>query len=307
MGEMGNAAYKSKNFAKAIGHYEAAIGLDPKEITFRSNLAAVHFETKNFEECVKVCEKAVEVGRENRADFKLIAKAWARLGNAQRKLGKLAEAKVAFEKAMTEHRTPDYRQSLSEVESELKKAEELAYINPEIAEQEKLKGNDCFKRGEWANAVKFYSERAACYTKLNAFDLTIKDCDTSISMDPTFVKAYLRKANVLKAMGQAKNAMEVYSKAMELDPNSDEAKNGYRDCAIRMQSGGGGGKDPEEVRRSAMNNPEVQQIMGDPAMRMILEQMQTDPQAVQEHLKNPAIMEKIMKLKDAGLISMSYR
>ena len=33
-----------------------------------------------------------------------------------------------------------------------------------------------------------------------------------------------------------------------------------------------------QVRRNAMNNPEVQQIMGDPAMRMILEQMQTDPQ-----------------------------
>ena len=91
--------------------------------------------------------------------------------------------------------------------------------------------------------------------------LFLQDCDTSISMDPTFVKAYLRKANVLKAMGQAKNAMEVctsgpfvphaaaqvYSKAMELDPNSDEAKNGYKDCAIKMQSGGGGGKDPEEV------------------------------------------------------------
>ena len=86
--EQGNAAYKSKNFTKvnwrqvsfykekqnvlvalvgslfhvhqknvpvqcttqAIGHYEAAIGLDPTEITFRSNLAAVHFEMKNYEE-----------------------------------------------------------------------------------------------------------------------------------------------------------------------------------------------------------------------------------------------------------------
>lgn len=319
--EQGNVAYKSKNFPKAIEHYEAAIGLDPKEITFRSNLAAVHFEMKNYQECVRVCEKAVEVGRENRADFKLIAKAMFRMGNAHRRQGALKEAKTAFEKALTEHRTPDYRQALSEVESEIKKAEEAAYINPELADQEKLKGNECFKKGEWAQAVKFYSEaikrnpkdakifsnRAACYTKLNAFDLTIKDCDTAISMEPTFVKAYLRKANVLKAMGQAKNAMEVYSKAMELDPNSDEAKAGYKDCAVRMQSGGGGGKDPEEVRKNAMNNPEVQQIMGDPAMRMILEQMQTDPQAVQEHLKNPAIMEKIMKLKDAGLISMSYR
>merc|ERR1712110_779895 len=249
------------------------------------------------------------------------AKAWARLGNAQRKLGKLAEAKVAFEKAMTEHRTPDYRQSLSEVESELKKAEELAYINPELAEQEKLKGNDCFKKGEWANAVKFYSEaikrnpkdakiysnRAACYTKLNAFDLVIKDCDSSIALDPGFVKAYLRKANVLKAMGQTQKAMDVYSKAMELDPNSDEAKSGYKDCAVRQYSGSGRSSDPEEVRKRAMNDPEVQQIMSDPAMRMILEQMQSDPQAVQEHLQNPNIMQKIMKLKDAGLISMSYR
>ena len=36
-----------------------------------------------------------------------------------------------------------------------------------------------------------------------------------------------------------------------------------------------------QVRQRAMNDPEVQQIMSDPAMRMILEQMQSDPQAVQ--------------------------
>jgi len=321
--EQGNAAYKAKNFAKAITHYEKAIELDPAEITFRSNLAAVHFEKKDYEECVKVCETAIEIGRENRADFKLIAKAYNRAGNSYKKIGNLRAAKTAFEKALTEHRTPDYRLNLSEIEAAIKKQDEEAYINPELADAEKLKGNECFKAGDWANAVKYYSEalkrnpkdakifsnRAACYTKLNAFDLTIKDCDSSIALDPVFVKAYLRKANVLKAMGQTQKAMEVYAKAMELDPNSDEAKNGYKDCAVRQysQKGQQGSSDPEEVRSRAMNDPEVQQIMGDPAMRMILEQMQSDPQAVQEHLKNPAIMQKIMKLKDAGLISMSYK
>lgn len=258
--EMGNAAYKSKNFNKAIEHYKKvkkkvrsklyaylilyhitqAIELDPNEITFYSNLAAVHFEKKDYEECVKVCEKAIDVGRENRADFKLIAKAWNRAGNGYKKLDNLKAAKTAFEKALTEHRTPEYKTNLSEVEAAIKKQDEEAYMDPTLADAEKLKGNEFFKKGDWAAAVKHYTEalkrnpkdakiysnRAACYTKLNAFDLVIKDCDASIALDPVFVKAYLRKANVLKAMGQTQKAMDVYSKAMELDPNSDEAKNG---------------------------------------------------------------------------------
>jgi len=37
-------------------------------------LAAVHFEQGHYDECIKECEEAIEVGREHRADFKLIAK-----------------------------------------------------------------------------------------------------------------------------------------------------------------------------------------------------------------------------------------
>ena len=133
--------------------------MDPAEITFRSNLAAVYFEKKEYEEVVKICEKAIEIGRENRADFKLIAKAYNRLesrcilifyfnfiflraGNSYKKLGNLHAAKTAFEKALTEHRTPDYRLNLSEIEAAIKKQEEEAYINPELADAEKLKGNE---------------------------------------------------------------------------------------------------------------------------------------------------------------------
>ena len=59
-------------------------------------------------------------------------------------MGNLQAAKTSFEKALTEHRTPDYRLNLSEVEAAIKKQEEEAYINPELAEAEKLKGNDWY-------------------------------------------------------------------------------------------------------------------------------------------------------------------
>jgi stress-induced-phosphoprotein 1 len=42
------------------------------------------------------------------------------------------------------------------------------------------------------------------------------------------------------------------------------------------------GNDPEAVRKRAMADPEVTQILKDPAMQMILQQMEKDPKAVRE-------------------------
>lgn len=315
--KLGNEAYKKKEFQTAISHYEKAISLNATELTFHSNLAAVYFEMKDFEKCVASCEKAVEVGRENRADFKLVAKAMSRMGGAYRKMGKLTEAKAILEKALTEHRLPEYKQALSEVEKALKQEIEKAYQDPAIAEEEKNKGNEMFKGGDFAGAVKHYSEaikrnptdvkifsnRAACYTKLMSFDQALKDCDKCIELDATFLKAYLRKGKVLQGMGQHSKAVDVYQKALELDANSSEALEGFRFCTQTLNQS----KDPEDVKRRAMADPEVQQILGDPAMQMILEQMQNDPKALSEHMQNPAIAKKIMKLKEVGIISVGYR
>jgi hypothetical protein len=35
---------------------------------------AVYFELKRWEDCLKECEKAIDIGRENKADYKIIAK-----------------------------------------------------------------------------------------------------------------------------------------------------------------------------------------------------------------------------------------
>ena len=46
----------------------------------------------------------------------------------------------------------------------------------------------------------------------------------------------------------------------------------------------------------------VQQIMGDPVMQSILQQAQGNPAALQDHMKNPIVRDKINKLINAGII-----
>ncbi|CAG7729527.1 unnamed protein product [Allacma fusca] len=310
--ELGNVEYKKKNFDAALEHYRKAVELDPTDMTFRNNIAAVYFEQKNYEACIKECTDAVELGRENRADYKLIAKALCRAGNASKKVGDFKSAKVYYEKSLSEHRTPETRTLISEVEKVIKEEERTAYIDPVRAEEEKNLGNDLFKKGDYGTALKHYNEairrnpddaklysnRAACYTKLAAFDLGLKDCETCVDLDPKFIKGWIRKGKILQGMQDAGKAMSAYQKALEIDPNNAEALEGYRQTMSAVHS------NPEEMRKRAMGDPEVQAILRDPAMRMILEQMQNDPKALHDHLKNPEIAEKIQKLLESGLIAI---
>lgn len=288
--ELGNESYKKKDFVKALEHYQKAIELDPSDITFYNNVAAVYFEQKEYSNCIVECEKGIEIGRENRADFKLISKALTRIGNAHRKLENWTIAKTFYEKSLSEYRTPEVKTLLSEIEKKIKEEERKAYVDPEKAEEEKEIGNDYFKKGDYSIAIKHYSEailrnpddpklysnRAACYTKLAAFDLGLKDCETCVKLDDKFIKGWIRKGKILQGMQQSSKALVAYQKAMELDPTNAEALEGYRQCTMAVHS------NPQEVRQRAMSDPEVQEILKDPAMRLILEQMQSDPRALQE-------------------------
>jgi stress-induced-phosphoprotein 1 len=60
----------------------------------------------------------------------------------------------------------------------------------------------------------------------------------------------------------------------------------------------------EETEKLAQSNPEVQAVLGDPIMQQILQQMQTDPSAAREHMKNPMIAKKISVLVNAGIVKM---
>lgn len=179
---LGTAAYKKRSFDEAISHYQKAWDLH-KDITYLTNLGAAQFEKGDYDACIGACKQAVEYGREVLADFKLIAKAFGRMGSAYEKKGDLANAIDNYGRSLTEHRTPDILAKLRAAEKAKKQADIDNYIDPQKAEEARERGNDLFKNTEWPAAVEAYTEmikrapqdprgwsnRAACLIKLLTF------------------------------------------------------------------------------------------------------------------------------------------
>lgn len=128
-----------------------------------------------------------------------------RIGSSYQKKGDFANAIKYFQKSLTEHRTPDILNKLRETEKVNAEADRLAYLDPEKGAMAREEGNAQFKAGDFAAAVKSYTEsikrdpndpkaynnRAAAYTKLVALPEALKDADEAIRVDPTFGTALM--------------------------------------------------------------------------------------------------------------------
>ncbi|KAJ0937527.1 putative Heat shock chaperonin-binding, tetratricopeptide-like helical domain superfamily [Helianthus annuus] len=323
--EAGNAAYKKKDFETAIGHYTKAIELDDGDISFLTNRAAVYLEMGKYDECIKDCEKAVERGRELRSDYKMVARALTRKGTALVKMAKTSKdyepVIETFQKALTEHRNPDTLKKLNDAERAKKELEQQEYYSPELAEKEREKGNECFKEQKYPDAIKHYTEairrnpkdakaysnRAACYTKLGAMPEGLKDAEKCIEIDPKFSKGYTRKGAIQFFMKEFDKALETYQEGLKHDPQNTELLEGVKSCVQQINRASRGDLTPDELKErqaKAMQDPEIQNILTDPVMAQVLKDLQENPKAAQDHMKNPSVMNKIQKLISAGIVQM---
>jgi stress-induced-phosphoprotein 1 len=314
--EEGNKLYKAKKFDEAMSKYDGALALWPENIAFMNNKAAVLFEMGRLDDCVKMCEDALEKGREVRADYTVIAKVYSRMGNAYAKMEKLDDAIRAYEKSLSEHRTSEVVNKLHQTEQKKKEMEAKAYINPESAVQEKERGNALFKEGKFGDAIEAYSEaikrnpvepayysnRAACYIKLARFPDALKDADKCLELNPDFVKGYVRKGNAHFGLKEYHKALEAFDKGMRIDPNQPELKEGAEKVSMAMYREQASGEvDPERAAR-AMSDPEIQAILRDPMMMEVLKSMQENPASASQYLRNADIAAKIRKLIAAGVL-----
>ncbi|TAQ87478.1 hypothetical protein B7494_g4203 [Chlorociboria aeruginascens] len=315
--KLGTEQYKKRNFDEAIAHYSKAWELY-KDITYLNNLGAAYFEKGEYDEAIKSCEKAIEEGREIYADFKMIAKSYARIGASYEKLGDLTKAIENYQKSVTEHRVADVVAKLRAAEKAKIEGARKAYIDPEKAEEARELGGKKFKESDWPGAVAAYSEmikrapedprgysnRAAAFVKLLEFPSAIDDCDLAIKKDPKFIRAYLRKAQALFGMKDYSKCLDVCTEASEVDTEKAHTREieQQQQKALSAMYSARDNETEEETKARIQKDPEIAQLLSDPVLQSILQQAQNDPAALQEHMKNPTIRTKINKLIASGVI-----
>lgn len=201
------------------------------------------------------------------------SRAFARIGTAYEKMGDLNNAITYYQKAQTEHRTPEVLAKLRAAEKAKIKKDRESYINPEEAEKARELGNAKFKESDWPAAVEAYSEmikrapddprgysnRAACFIKLLEFPSAVQDCDEAIKRDPSFIRAYLRKAQAYFTMREYNKCINVCSEAMEHDKDGKNAREIQQQeaKALQAQYSAREGETEQETMERIQRDPEV--------------------------------------------------
>jgi len=182
--------------------------MDPEELIYYTNLGAVFFEEKKYEECIASCERAIAKAKEGPYDYSKLGKALARKANAQAAMGDFEASLITYKISLLEDNIVPTQDAMKRIEKTKKATEAKAYLDPVKSDEHKEAGNELFKAGDYPKAIKefeeglrrnpenkgIYSNRCLAYIKLMEPVQALKDAEKCLQLDPNFVKAYCRKA-----------------------------------------------------------------------------------------------------------------
>jgi tetratricopeptide (TPR) repeat protein len=105
-----------------------------------------------------------------------------------------------------------------------------------MAEEEKNKGNESVRSGDWAEAAIYYTRslsivetvaarnnRGLAYVKLGRFAEALSDCTAVLNAEPANAKALIRRASALQGLGRLEEALADANKVLAQSPDNQDA------------------------------------------------------------------------------------
>ena len=273
------------------------------------NIAAAHLAMHDYEAVLVDCDRALSIASEHGSSFEDKGKALARKGKALAKLKRYDEAISTFEDSLLEYEDQKIEKVLRKTRADKKKADALAYLDPEKAMAAKEEGNKFFRDGKFAESIKFYSEaikrdpkNGTCsvrvcithqdsmyqqhftntHTRTGTFYLNraaaytkLMDFDRAHSDCEKGLKYDPENAKGYYRKGQIELLLKKYNRAMDSFRQGLKVKPGEKACTIGLQqvrarvNAAASQGDQQERAKEAMKDPEIQAIMSDPVMRSV--------------------------------------
>ncbi|EPS58929.1 hypothetical protein M569_15882, partial [Genlisea aurea] len=116
----------------------------------------------------------------------------------------------------------------------------LCRKNKEAAMETKAKGNECFDRGEYSGALRFYSQalrtapndaqdkennlvstlylnRSSTLHKLGLIQESLRDCNRALMSSPAYAKAWYRRGKINSSLGNSEDAIRDFSVSLIIE------------------------------------------------------------------------------------------
>ena len=110
-------------------------------------------------------------------------------------------------------------------------------------------GNEAFQEGRMEEAIAMfsmgieldeknhilYSNRSGAYCKMGKFERALDDANEVIEINPDWAKGYSRKAAAFQGLERDAEALQLYTKSLRMDPNSQPVKVAVEALTIKIE------------------------------------------------------------------------
>lgn len=315
----GNAFYKKRNLVEALECYEKAIEIDPTNCMYLSNKASVYMEQKEYKKAIASLEEALKIGNAQNAAYKDKAKILTKTGKCYSKMQDYDKACRCYERSLTEDYSDAADRLLRQTKEYLAKLAKKNYVDPEKSQEHMEKGRGFAKDKKWRDAIEQFTEaykrdpknfkalsnRAFVYQKIMDWNNALADCEKCMAMAPDFLKIYTRKVRIEMFLKRYHKALKAANTAIEKATEQKDKTDfmGLKREVMMAASMANATGEPDQRRlEEAQKDPDIRNIMTDPIIQQVLNQMKTDPAATQRALSDPSVASKLEMLIAAGIL-----